>query len=481
MISNGNRRAQVFARIVISTALLGACASPHLDIPIAPSVTASDFQSRTLNDPKLQEFISAVAPSIPGGKTQTWNLTSLTLAALFYHPDLEISRAKVAQAEAAIITAGQIPNPELNVTTTLHTITTPSPWTVATLINFLLETSGRRERRIEHADRLADAARLDLIAGSWHVRGRVRSALIALWAAETKGRFLTKRKELQTELVGVLDRQLTAGDLSTLMVSRERSALNQIRLSAEDANRQLAEARVQLATAIGMPVSSLKDIKLAFGVFETPPQKSILSASTNFRRQAILARSDLQVLLAEYDAAAANVRLEFAKQFPNITLGPGYTYDQGDNLFSLGFTAELPIFNRNEGPIAEAEAKRVEVASRFCALQAQIVGEADLASASYGASLKSLTTADGLHAAEHERQQKTEKAFKAGEIDRQTFLTSEIEFAVIDAARADALVQNRLSIGLLEDALRRPLFDPSADSFLQDNGATSSIGTIAER
>ena len=474
------RGAALSSSLMLMIAPLSGC-SNRLPIPIEPAVIAADFQSRSLHDPKLLEFMSAVSHTKTAATSGIWDLTSLTLAALFYHADLKVSRAKVAQAEAAIITAGQIPNPELNVTTTLHTITTPSPWTVATLINFLIETSYRRERRIEHADILADAARLDLMAASWQVRGRVRSALITLWAAQTKGRLLTKRKELQTELLSVLDRQLTAGDITALLVSRERSALSQIRLSAEDSARQIAEARAQLANAIGVPVSSMTEIKLSFGVFEAPPQASIVNASNNFRREAILGRSDLQVLLAEYDAADAAVRLEIAKRFPNITLGPGYTYDQGDNLFSLGLTAELPIFNRNEGPIAEADAKRREVGARFGALQAQIAGESDLASASYGASSKSLATADALHTTEHERQQKTDRAFKAGEIDRQAFITSELEFAVIDAARADALVQNRLSIGLLEDALRRPLFDPRAFDFLQSNGATSSIGGMAER
>ena len=115
------------------------------------------------------------------------------------------------------------------------------------------------------------------------------------------------------------------------------------------------------------------------------------------------------------------------------------------------------------------------------ALQAAIVGEVDLATASYRASSKSLATAESLHATEHERQQKTELSFKAGEIDRQTYLASEIEFAAISAARADALAQNRLSIGLLEDALRRPLFDPGAQLFMQYNGATSSISGMAAR
>jgi outer membrane protein, heavy metal efflux system len=474
------RRAALRVSATIICVMMSGCAT-HIPVVIEPAILAADFQSRSLNDARLRDFVSMMTHKPAPGAVQNLDLTTLTLIALYYHPDLEVGRSKIARAEAAIVTAGQIPNPELNATATLHTMTMPSPWTVGALINFLLETSGRREFRVAQADRLADAARLDLLAASWTVRGRVRSALIQLWAAEKKLRLLSVRKELQSDLVSVLDKQLVAGELTTLLASRERSALSQIRLSAEDANRQLAEARVLLATSLGMPASALQDAKFSFGLLETPPQSSILTASANFRREALLGRSDLQVLLAEYAGACEGVQLEFAKQFPNITLGPGYTFDQGDNLFSLGFVAELPIFNRNEGPIAEAEAKRLEVATRFNALQAQIAGEVDLAAVSYKASTKSLATADALHATEHERQQKTGRAFKAGEIDRQTFLVSELEFAAIDSARADTLVQNRLSIGLLEDALRRPLFDPGAMPWLRDYGATSLRNTLATR
>ncbi len=199
------------------------------------------------------------------------------------------------------------------------------------------------------------------------------------------------------------------------------------------------------------------------------------------RRDALLGRGDLKTLLAEYGAAQSALQLELAKQFPNISLGPGYEFDQGNNRYWINLRAELPIFNQNEGPIAEAAAKRAEVAARFDALQAQIIGEVDLAAASYRTSVKSMATADALHAAQKGRRQKVDRAFRQGEINLPTFLSSEVEFAAIELARFDALVQHRQSIGLLEDALRRPLYDPGAMAFLRYNGATPSNIDVASR
>jgi len=472
-----SRRSATVCAVVLASAASG-CAT-NTPLPIEPQTLAADFDSRSLDDPRLQNLLTNFAPD--QASKRSWDLTSLTVASLFFHPELEVSRAKLGQAQAAIITAAQIPNPELSTSSAYNSIPDPTRWTVGTVINFLIETSGRRGYRIAQAEHLSDAARQDLASASWQVRGRVRSALIVLWAAEARGRLLTRRQELQSQLVGVLERQLEAGEVTALDVSRERAALGQISLAAQDINRQAAEARVQLATALGLSAHALKDISISFSDFEKPPQDGLPNVRADMRREALVGRSDLQALLAEYEAAQSTLQLEVAKRFPNINLGPGYEYDQGDNIYSLALTIELPIFNRNEGPIAEAEAKRAEVAARFGALQAQIIGDIDLAAVSYRASAKSLATADALRTAQQDRHRKVEKAFRQGEIDRQAFLSSEVEFAAIDLARFDALAQHRQSIGLLEDALRRPLYDPRAILFMKYNGATSSIGDLTSR
>ena len=75
--------------------------------------------------------------------------------------------------------------------------------------------------------------------------------------------------------------------------------------------------------------------------------------------------------LADFAASQATLRLEIAKQYPDVRLSPGYQYDQGDNKWSLGLSVDLPVLNRNQGPIAEAKARRSEAAARFNAVQAK--------------------------------------------------------------------------------------------------------------
>jgi outer membrane protein TolC len=53
--------------------------------------------------------------------------------------------------------------------------------------------------------------------------------------------------------------------------------------------------------------------------------------------------------LQDYTASQAALQAEIAKQYPDLRLGPGYDWDQGDHKWLLlGISLTLPILNRNE-------------------------------------------------------------------------------------------------------------------------------------
>jgi outer membrane protein TolC len=257
-----------------------------------------------------------------------------------------------------------------------------------------------------------------------------------------------------------LENRLAVGEASALDVTRERISRNQISLAIRDAERQGAEARAQLATAIGVPVRALDAVEISFDAFDMPVPLRSDAATGEFRREALLNRTDVQSLLAEYASAQSGLQLQIASRFPNFNLGPGYAYDQGDNTYSLNVSAELPVFNRNQGPIAEAEARRKDVNARFTALQAQIIGAIDQAATGYRSATATLSTADVLIEDQQRRQSQIESSFRAGQTDRPTLVATELELAAVRLSRFEALVLQLQAVGALEDALQQPLFDP---------------------
>jgi outer membrane protein TolC len=164
--------------------------------------------------------------------------------------------------------------------------------------------------------------------------------------------------------------------------------------------------------------------------------------------------------LAQYAAAEADLQLEISKQYPDVQIGPGYTYEEKNNFFTLGLSTTLPVFNRNQGPIAEAEARRREAAAAFLEKQAQIIAGSERALALYIAALKELAEADqSLRKLQNDHLQTMRQAFRLGEEDRLGLNGVQIESSVVARARLDALARAQSALGELEDAVQRPL-DP---------------------
>ena len=156
------------------------------------------------------------------------------------------------------------------------------------------------------------------------------------------------------------------------------------------------------------------------------------------RRHALLERADVLAALDAYAASEAQLRLELAKQWPDLHLGNGYQFDQGQNKWGLALALDLPVMNRNEGPIAEAVAARGEAAARFSALQAQVIGELDQASLERDGAREQLRRADAVVAEQRRAWQRARAARAEGATDLPAEVAAEIEFRLSETLRLDA-------------------------------------------
>ena len=89
--------------IFVSLSLSG-CAR-FQDHPLNPANSAVHIEARTLSDPTLREFIEGVVGHDTAWPFKSWDIDRLTLAAIYYHPDLALARAQAETANAATTTA----------------------------------------------------------------------------------------------------------------------------------------------------------------------------------------------------------------------------------------------------------------------------------------------------------------------------------------------------------------------------------------
>ena len=182
--------------------------------------------------------------------------------------------------------------------------------------------------------------------------------------------------------------------------------------------------------------------------------------SSDARDVALRHRADIQSALADYAASQSALQLEIARQYPDVHLGPGYQYDQGDHKFTLAITAELPILNQNQVPIAEATAKRAEAAARFDSLQAKVITEIDRAVAGCHVTTENLSSLESLGAAREKQARAVEAQRTAGAADQLDVANAQLELVTGDLALLDGRVKLHQSYAALEDALQRPLDTP---------------------
>jgi outer membrane protein TolC len=148
--------------------------------------------------------------------------------------------------------------------------------------------------------------------------------------------------------------------------------------------------------------------------------------------------------------------LEVAKQYPDVNLGPGYDYNSGQNRWQLGVTFPA-LFNRNRGPIAEAEARRVTAEKRFLAQQASIEGELNMALASYQASRLKVATAEQLARDAAAASDATQRMVRAGAVSALEFTRRQIEASAANMALQSARIEAQIAAGALEDSMQSPL------------------------
>jgi len=438
---------------LVAICLLAGCAAQrYVPAPIVASATASQLESRSLTDAGLRSFQERnlghpVSPWPP----KSWDLQMLSLAALYFNPALDVARARLATAGGAIRTASDRPNPTFDFVPGI-----PSPYLLTQDFLFVIETAGKRGYRVQAAQNLDQAARFDLADSAWTVVMGVRLALLNYLVASRNLELLRSEEKVRSDQVAILERTSSAGETTRLTVDTARIELSKTQVAIRTAEGQTADAKAVLAAAIGIPVAGLAGAEYSWSDMEAPPAPESLSTE-QVQRDAVVNRLDVRRSLAQYAAAEAAVHSEIAKQYPNFNIGPGYTYEERNSFFTVGFSTSLPVFNRNQGPIAEAEGRRREAAAAFLQTQAQVIAKSERALAVYTAALKEVAEAQSLYQLQETQSQIVQQAIRAGADTRLSLDGVEIQLSLLARARLDALARAQRALGDLEDAVQRPL------------------------
>ena len=294
---------------------------------------------------------AAAPPAEPDGELGMRRALSLALAR---SPELASFGWRLRAAEAREVQAGLLPNPELGVRTEDIGVSgqtrgiDQAEMTVE--LGQLIELGGKRAARLEVAERGRDLASWDYEIERIELASRVAQAFVGVLVAQEQVALVDESVRLANEVVAAVALRVRAGGTSTVEQTRAEVALATVRVELDESRRALDVARRELAATWGSTsprfARAVGRLELVDDVPSLPELEARIDASPSVARWT-----------SELLERRALLDLERSRAVPDVTARGGYRrlFDPDENTFVVGFSVPLPVLNRNQGAIAEAE------------------------------------------------------------------------------------------------------------------------------
>ena len=352
------RRAALPARLAVAAGFLAAltgCATYRpLPLPaqsgLAPSVAA-------LRHPGL------VLPA-------RLSLRDVAVLAVENDPDLRAARARLGVAQAEVLAAGVLPNPSLSagLTPVIGGPGTTTGWNVG--LSQDLRSLVTLQARTRAARAASGGVNASLLWQEWQVIGQARLLAVDLIEGARRHRLLDEARGLLARRYATTRQAVAEGNASLAVVSPDLAALTAIERQIDTLDQLQQARRHQLAALLGLRPGA------ALPLAARPDLPPVPAA----RVRALLGgiaerRPDLIALQLGYRAADAQLRAAVLAQFPRLTVGfTGGSDTGGVRSFGPQVTLDLPVFDRNQGPIALARATRRQLRAAYAARLDAAVG-----------------------------------------------------------------------------------------------------------
>lgn len=290
----------------------------------------------------LKGDANAAAPAEPRGPLTLRAALALSLVG---NPELAGTSYDVRMAEARRLQASLPPNPEIGFDIeSLGAVSAAESVLQVGQVIFLSDKL-TRQQRVAALDR--DLAGWDYEARRLAVITDAAKAFVALVAAQEKLALAEELTGLSEKMVRTAEERVTAGKAAPLEAMKARTELGTVRMQREQAVQAVQATRRRLATMWGatQPRFALAEGKLAMpaSIPDANALASLLEQNPAVARWA-----------TEMQKRQAVSRLEQAKAIPDLTVGGGWKREGRRNGWAGSVSIGLPIFDRNQGGIAES-------------------------------------------------------------------------------------------------------------------------------
>ncbi len=333
---------------------------------------ASGFAGAVRELPDPPEYLKAVSlkeaePAGPPQHQETVTLKEVVARVLLQNPELKVYSLEQRAREAGALQAGQRPNPRLAVEVEnaagsgAYSGFGRSETTVR--LSQLVELGGKRAARMQAGALASELAGRDYEIKRIDVLIEAAKAFIDLLKAE-------RQVDLSLELLTLAEKSLNA--------VKERVRAGKVpAIETAKAEVELAAAKLGVERSRGKRLTARRNLAVTWG--ETEPKAE--RAKGDLEKIAPVPSLDLLVMkidqspelrrwATELDRRQAVVEMERARATPDISLEAGYRRieESDDNALVFGLSIPLPLFDRNQGSLAEARHRLAKAEAEESAL-----------------------------------------------------------------------------------------------------------------
>ena len=375
--------------------------------------------------------------------------------------ELKALREEKGIRAAGKIKAGLYPNPVLELDGSTGEITGSrfeNTLSVGVSQEFL--TMGKRGKRLQVAGKEIESFDRQVDNSGRLIMEEVKTTFYDLLVAGKRVELAERSIALYSQLLDITKQRFDAGDVPELDLNLARVEAARSEGRKAEAERELYPAKARLLLLMGLPLDETAGFS---GTLEV-----IASTKTvaELKGLALAKRSDLKALEAEKEKGSAEVILARAERTPNVTFGVGYQRENSaidvsgedikshDNLIGMKVSIPIPLFDRNQAGIREANARKGSADNRYDFTRLTIEREVESAFARLRAAEKSLSiyTRDILPQLE-ENLKLVQEAYRLGEVGILTVIEEQKKFFEVNDGYLTALYNRQAALVKLESVV----------------------------
>lgn len=402
-------------------------------------------------------FILIIALASAGAAhAVTLSLERVPYYVLAHNKALAAARLRIDEARGRLQQSGQLSNPELEMEFTRHTVGSEGSLGIALMQRFPLTARLRHEKAVSRAQLAAAEAEVREVERL--LVAQAQTAVVKLLAVKSQRALRAKQLAASRELSGFLQKRVEVGeasgiDFALIDLESRQIEVQELQLAAEE-----AAMTGELRPLIGL--SGAERIAIDGGLSAPASVPGVASGASG--------RPDLQAAQYLAEAARAGVAKERASRFEDIGLGAIWSRDRTkdepeptETEYIVGFkiAVPLPLWNRNQGRIAEATAAAERTQREADALTLNATAEANGARGEMAALQKLLAELDDrLLPKATEIEERLRQAYAVGQTPLLEVLRARTKRLELQQQRLDALRDYHLARVRHAAALGQPAF-----------------------